>query len=86
MPKKQHAHGGRRIPGPGKRLGRPPAQHKLIGKTLRMSDDEWRSAEGKAKIASVSVNELLRQLVRAAVLDTANNITQRPDAATHTED
>ena len=62
-PKKQHQHGG-----PRKGAGRPPSPdtQPLISKTQRMTAEEWDKAAQVAQAQGVSVNELIRRLVRAA--------------------
>lgn len=63
MPKKQHQHGG-----PRKGAGRPPSPdtQPLVTKSQRMTSEEWEHAAQEAQAQGVSVNELIRRLVRAA--------------------
>ena len=60
-PKKNHG-------GPRKGAGRPPSPdtQPLIAKTERMTAAEWEHAAQVAQAQGVSVNELVRRLVRAA--------------------
>lgn len=63
MPKQQNQHGG-----PRKGAGRPPSPdtQPLVTKSQRMTAEEWEHAAQVAQAQGVSVNELIRRLVRAA--------------------
>ena len=60
---KQHQHGGSR-----KGAGRPPSPdtQPLVTKSQRMTAEEWEHAAQVAQAQGISVNELIRRLVRAA--------------------
>lgn len=61
--KSKSQHGGRR-----QGAGRPPSPdtQPLISKTQRMTAEEWEHAAQVAQAQGVSVNEIIRRLVRAA--------------------
>lgn len=61
MPKKQHQHGG-----PRKGAGRPPAPEKMRRRPIGMLEADWQKARTLAEAQGVSVDEVIRRLVRAA--------------------
>jgi len=61
MTTKQHQHGGRR-----QGSGRPPAPEKMRRRSIGMLEADWQKAKALADSAGVSVDEILRRLVRAA--------------------
>lgn len=59
--KKQHKHGG-----PRKGAGRPPSQEKMRRRSIGMLEVDWQKAAQLAEQQGVSVDEVIRRLVRAA--------------------
>lgn len=40
-PPKKETHGGKRVAGPGKKLGRPPTGRTVVSSSITMSPDMW---------------------------------------------
>lgn len=59
--KQQHLHGGRR-----EGAGRPPSQETMRRRPIGMLESDWRKAAKLAKREKVSVDEIMRRLVRSA--------------------
>lgn len=54
-------HGGKRTPGPGKRIGRPPiAGAPLRRRPIGMTEGQWAWLERSAALAGISVDGFLR--------------------------
>mgnify|MGYP001395813870 CR=1 FL=1 len=54
-------HGGHR-----KGAGRPPAQEKMRRRSIGMLESDWQKAQALADREGVSIDEIIRRLVRAA--------------------
>ena len=59
--KNQHTHGG-----PRKGAGRPPAQETMRRRSIGMLETDWQKAQALATREDVSVDEIMRRLVRSA--------------------
>lgn len=72
MPNKQHQHGGRR-----EGSGRPPlpCDQKMRRRPIGMLESDWRKVAKLAKREKVSVDEIMRRLVRAASAATGGRVT-----------
>lgn len=68
---RQHQHGGRRVAGPGKRLGRPPATERLVSFRISVPKPvhQWFVAE--AMLRGVSVSQLYREAAEEKIERTA---------------
>lgn len=61
MHKQQHRHGG-----PRKGAGRPPSQQKMRRRPIGMLESDWDQARKLATREGVSVDEIMRRLIRSA--------------------
>lgn len=61
MMNKKQTHGGHR-----EGAGRPPSQETMRRRPIGMLESDWRKAAKLAKREKVSVDEIIRRLVRAA--------------------
>jgi hypothetical protein len=52
--------GGRRVPRPGNKLGRPPSGIKRRARQVRVSDAEWLALQLEAQRLGVSPGDLIR--------------------------
>lgn len=60
--KPHHQHGG-----PRKGAGRPLEQNKMRRRSIGMTEADWQKAQEMAKRYGVSVDEIMRRLVRGMV-------------------
>jgi len=61
MPNK-HTHGG-----PRKGAGRPPAPEKMRRRPIGMTESDWQKAAQLAERDGVSVDEVIRRLIRSSI-------------------
>lgn len=65
MPKKKPTHGGKRTPGPGKKLGRPPSPDKFVRVVVLMPAAERDVLKAHAGNVSEFVRGLIAKEIRS---------------------